>query len=96
MKMLTLTPALRQTALNCVWYKSPEAAIRDTADFAAHVLTYGDPIDIEVLRRQLDDDDLRAVLDEAPPGVFDSRSWAYWNLMAGRNEAPPMPERTLP
>ncbi|QDT14284.1 hypothetical protein CA12_03550 [Alienimonas californiensis] len=72
-------------------------ATADTARFAAHVLTYGGEADLAALREQLPTvADLRAVLDAAPAGVYDARSWAYWNLMAGRDDPPPPPARTLP
>jgi hypothetical protein len=96
MKRLFLTDALRRVAANCVWFETPEEAAADSARFAAYVLTYGDALDAAVLRTQLDDDDIREALDNAPPGIFDPRSWAYWNLMIGREEAPPLPQRRLP
>jgi hypothetical protein len=37
--------------------------------------------------------DFREALDHAPPGVFDARSWAYWNLKYGRAPVPPLPVR---
>lgn len=95
MKALELTPDLARVARRCVWYKSPEEAIRYPAHLVAHVLTYGTHEDVKVLRRQLSNDDLREAIDDAPAGVFDARSWAYWNLMVGRDEAPPMPRRRL-
>jgi hypothetical protein len=35
----------------------------------------------------------REVLAHVPAGVFDARSWAYWNLICGRRPAPPLPVR---
>src|SRR5208283_3927990 len=35
----------------------------------------------------------RLVKDKAPPGIFDPRSWACWNLKCGRLPAPPLPAR---
>lgn len=93
MKRLMLTPALREAAARCVWFKPPEEAIEYPEHLAAHIMTYGRIEDIDALREQLDWDDIRQALDHAPPGVFDARSWAYWNLMVGRYEAPPMPAR---
>ena len=90
---LTLTPALRRAAMRCLWFKPPEEAIQSPNELAAHILTYGLLPDFDALREQLGDDDLRAALDNAPPGIFDARSWAYWNLMVGRHETPPMPAR---
>lgn len=93
MKPLSLTPKLRRAATRCLWFKEPEAAIGAPAELAAHILTYGLLPDYDALREQMSDDDLREALDNAPPGIFDARSWAYWNLVAGRDEAPPMPIR---
>lgn len=95
MKSLVLTEALRRAAERCVWYEPPEAAVTDPARLVAHILTYGGIEDIHALRAQYSDKDLKDALDAAPPGIYDGRSWAYWNLMVGRYTAPPMPARRL-
>lgn len=95
MKPLPLTDALKKTAVACVWFEPPEQAIAIPARFAAYVLTFGTVDDVAALRDQMNDDDLRDALDAAPPGVFDARSWTYWNLIFGRFETPPMPTRVL-
>lgn len=95
MKPIELTDELERVARRCVWFKAPLEAVRYPEHFVAHVLTYGTHDDVKALRRQLGDDDLRDALDRAPAGVFDARSWAYWNLVLGRTEAPPMPTRRL-
>lgn len=94
-KPLTLTPRLKTAARRCVWWKRPIDAIAVPTHFIAYVLTYGTAEDVSELRRQIDDRDLRDAIDNAPPGVFDPRSWAYWNLMLGRYKTPPMPQRTF-
>lgn len=93
--MLRLTDALRQASLRCIWFETPEQAILHPARFAAYVFTYGAPSDVKALRAQLGDRELVALLDAAPPGIFDARSWAYWNLMMDRPETPPLPQRIL-
>jgi len=92
MKRLTLTPALRKAA-RCIWFETPDEAIEDPVRFAAFVLTHGDFDDVSGLLEQFGMADVRNALDNAPPGIFDARSWAYWNVMVGRDEAPPMPVR---
>jgi hypothetical protein len=92
-KSLQPTPDLLAVAEKTVWFKEPAATLANPAHFIAYALTYGTHADVKVLRRYVDDDDLREALDRAPPGVFDGRSWAYWNLMLGRYPAPPMPRR---
>lgn len=93
MKTLPLTPELLDVAQKTVWFKEPAATIAHPEHFIAYALTYGLHEDVKILRKYVDDDDLREALDHAPPGVFDGRSWAYWNLMMGRYPAPPMPQR---
>ncbi len=93
MKSLPLTSDLERVARRCVWFQEPEDTLSDPVHFVAHVLTFGTHDDVKVLRLHVTDDELRAALDTAPPGIYDARSWAYWNLMLGRDSASPMPER---
>jgi hypothetical protein len=86
-------PELHAIAERTVWFKSPELALASPYEFLAYLLTYGTYEDVTAVRRYLSLDDLREALDNAPPGIFDARSWAYWNLMVGRYPAPPMPIR---
>ena len=90
------TPDLETVARNTVWFKVPATALDDPFHLVAHVLTYGMHEDVRVLRGYLSDDDLREALDHAPPGIFDPRSWAYWNLKFERDPTTPLPQRTFP
>lgn len=94
MKALPLTPELLTVAGRVVWFKTPEEALAEPVHFLAHVMTYGTVEDLKVLRGVVGQEDFREVLDHAPPGVFDPRSWAYWNLKCGRRPTPPLPTRT--
>ena len=96
MKPLPHTAELLALAGRTVWYKPPDGAVADQTNLVAHVLTYGDQEDVKVLRRYMDLNDIRESLDRAPPGVFDERSWSYWNAMVGRFPPPPMPRRLIP
>ncbi|MBI1862222.1 MAG: hypothetical protein HYR96_15015 [Deltaproteobacteria bacterium] len=96
MKLLPPTDALLRVAQRMVWFKPPTEAIANGYHFVAHVLTYGTHEDVSTLRKHLSEDDLKEAIVNAPPGVFDTRSWAYWNLMIGRYPAPPLPERKIP
>jgi hypothetical protein len=92
---LTLTDALRKAAERCVWFEPAETSVADPARLAAYVLTYGSPEDVKTLRAQISESELRGLIDDAPAGIYDARSWAYWNLMTGRFDTPPMPQRLL-
>ena len=92
---LTLTDALRCAAQRCVWFEPPDDAIKQPARLAAYILAFGSFEDTNALREQLTEIDLRDLLDASPPGIFDGRSWAYWNLMVDRFVTPPLPVRAL-
>jgi hypothetical protein len=93
MKPLPETPELLAVAQRVVWFKQPAEALADTAHFLAHVMTYGTVEDLGALKGVAGENEFREALDNAPPGIFDPRSWAYWNLKCGRVPPPPMPVR---
>ena len=95
MKPLPQSPELEAVARHAVWFEPPAEALADQYHFVAHVLTYGTYEDVMILRKYLSAGDFREALDNAPPGIFDPRSWAYWNLKIGRYPAPPLPKRKL-
>jgi len=93
MNQLPLTPEIEAVARRVIWFQPPEQAIADPVRFVSYAMTYGMHEDMQVVRRCLSDADLREALDHAPAGIFDARSWAYWNLKLGRYPAPPLPAR---
>ena len=95
MNALPLTPEIEAIARRVVWFEPPEQAIADPVRFLAYAMTYGDHADMTVIRQHLSDDDLKEALSNAPPGIFDPRSWAYWNVKLGRYPTPPMPQRSF-
>ncbi len=88
-----LTADTEALARRLLWFEEPAQALADPVRFVAYALARATHEDMKVLRTYLDDDDIRAVLDQAPPGIIDARSWAYWNAWVGRYPAPPMPVR---
>lgn len=96
MKPLPLSADLLAVAPRVVWFEAPEVALADPVRFLAYVMTYGTPEDLAVVRRHVGDDEFREALEQAPPGIMDARSWAYWNVMAGKDDIPPLPSRRLP
>jgi hypothetical protein len=57
-------------------------------------MTYGTIEDLRALEGVVGQREFEETLEHAPPGVFDPRSWAYWNLSCGRMPAP-LPVRHL-
>jgi len=84
---------LLSVAHDVVWFMEPEEALQDAVFFLAHVMTYGTADDVTVVKRHFTPADFSRALENAPPGVFDPRSWAYWNTMFDRTPVPPMPKR---
>ncbi|MGL5116655.1 MAG: hypothetical protein ACRC7G_11695 [Beijerinckiaceae bacterium] len=96
MKPLPLSLDLLALAPRIVWFEPPEQALANPARFLAYLMTYGTMEDIAIVRRHVEPEDFTLALDIAPPGIMDARSWAYWNVMAGRYPPPPMPRRVFP
>lgn len=94
MKPLPVTTEMLNVARRVVWFRKPEEELADPVHFLAHVMIYGTIEDLIALRDIVGKDEFREVLEKAPPGIFDPRSWAYWNLKCGRQPAPSMPTRT--
>lgn len=94
MKHLPITPQLLHVARRVVWFNEPEKELANPVHFLAHVMTYGSVEDLATLEDIVDLDDFGEVLDKAPPGIFDQRSWAYWNVKCGRHSTQPLPTRT--
>ena len=95
MKKLMLTEELIGVASRVLWFESPEKALSDPVRFLTYAMTYGTHEDMNMVRQYVSDEELREILDQAPPGIFDARSWAYWNVILGRYPTPPLPERQL-
>lgn len=82
-------------AQRVVWFKDPADALADPIHFLAHVMTYGTMEDLRAIAGVVGDEDFREALERAPAGVFDGRSWAYWNSKMGRVPVPPLPVRRI-
>ena len=93
MKPLAVTKELEKVSRRVIWFENPQKALSDPIRFTAYAMTYGTHEDMKVVRQYLSDEDLIKVLENSPPGIFDGRSWAYWNLKMGRYPTPTMPKR---
>ncbi len=90
------TAELLDVARRVVWFQDAEQTLQRPNTFLAYLMTFTMPSDFAIVRRYVSMDDFRLALENAPPGVFDPRSWTYWNLVCGRNPVPPMPQRKIP
>ncbi len=95
MKSLPINDAFKKLSQRVIWFEPPEQALRDPVRFIAYAMTYATFDDMQCIRGQVTDDELREVLAKAPPGIIDPRSWAYWHVILGQFPPPTMPVRKL-
>lgn len=88
-------PELEAVARRVVWFEPPADALSNPARFVAYAAAYGSHEDMKVVRRHVSDDRLRELLNQAPPGIIDGRSWAYWHLVLGEYPPPALPARDI-
>jgi hypothetical protein len=93
MRDIPVTPLTLDIARRIIWFEPPEQALADPVRFLAYAMTHARHEDMRVIRQYVSDDDMRDALDNAPPGIIDPRSWAYWNSKMGRYPPPPLPVR---
>lgn len=93
MNPLPVTPELLNIAQRVVWFQDPRQTLVEPIRFLAYVMTYGTPEDIASVRKVVGPSEFREALTQAPPGVFDPRSWAYWHLVYAITPCPPLPPR---
>jgi hypothetical protein len=89
------TKEFHALAARVIWFEPPELALRDMSRFMAYAFRYASHHDMQMLRTKLNDDDLRAALSEAPPGIIDPRSWSFWHVVLGKFPVPPFPRREI-
>ena len=93
---MTRSPELDAVATRVIWFESADEALRYPNRFLAYLMTYGTLEEILVAKRHFSEAEFEAALDDAPPGIFDIRSWTYWNCVYGRKPVPPLPTRQIP
>ena len=92
---LPFTPELFAVSRRIIWFEEPETALQNATRFIAYAMRYATHPDMQIIRRFVDDDALRNTLRNAPPGIIDARSWAYWHVKLGILPIPSLPVRRL-
>lgn len=85
---------LRDVAARLFWWKGPDEALADARRFVAQAMTWSLG-DMRVVVSAYGEGALRAVLGDAPAGMFDRRPWDYWHTRLGIDHVPPLPRRRL-
>ena len=96
MSPLPVTSDMLAVAKRVVWFREPEDTLKDPIHFLCHLMTYTLPEDLGTVLAHIPITDFRQALEQAPAGIFDERSWAYWNVKLGRDPVPPLPQRIIP
>jgi energy-converting hydrogenase Eha subunit A len=85
---------LETLARKVFWWQPPEVSLANTSRFLAQVMTLGTWDEVKQVEKAFGVDAYRDALVNAPAGVFDARSWAYWHVVFGLPEAA-LPRRSL-
>ncbi len=93
MKSFPFTDEFMSAAQRIIWFEAPSTALSNPLRFTAYAMRYATPHDMDLILSHIGEAGLLEALDNAPPGIIDARSWAYWNAKVGRYPAPPMPSR---
>jgi hypothetical protein len=78
---------LKCIAAVVMWWLEPEAALARPLRFIMQVMALGTWRDVQTVSSVYGWSAFREALEQAEPGVFDSRSWAYWHAFFGRPES---------
>ena len=88
------TKQLKGIAKELFWWQPPEISLANPRRFLAQVMTLGTWDEVQQVKEVLGWDAFKDALLNAPAGVMDPRSWAYWHVYFGLPEAK-MPRRSL-
>jgi hypothetical protein len=78
---------LKRLARGLFWWQPPEVSLANPRRFLAQVVTLGTWDEVHQVKGFMGWDAFKDALLNAPPGVFDGRSWAYWHAFFGLPEA---------
>ena len=85
---------LAPIARRIVWDEPVAYTLEHPDVFLTRLMVHGTLEDIVAVKRHFNDDAFRDAIRNAPPGLFDPRSWSYWHVVL-RMEPPPLPSRRI-
>lgn len=92
----SVSRSLEEIARRYVWWQPADVSLARRSHFLCQLMQLGTDDDVRTVRDLVGDDALRDSLANAPPGIFDERSWNFWHLFLFRRPPPPLPDRALP
>jgi hypothetical protein len=91
---MQIDDGLTRVARELFWWQAPEVALANPRRFLAQVMTLGTWQEVQLVKEAFGWDAYKDALLNAPAGIFDGRSWAYWRAVFGLPEAE-LPRRSL-
>jgi hypothetical protein len=92
----TVSLRLAAMARRVCWWEPVAATLENTALFLCRIMALGTWDDICIALDHYGRDAFREALQNAPPGLFDPRSWHYWHHRLKLLPVPPLPQRAIP
>ena len=86
---------LRGIAERLMWWQPPARSLEQTRRFIVQVMVLGTWEDVKATQQVYGEGAFREALRDAPPGIFDVRSWSYWHHVFGMLPVPALPRRKL-
>jgi len=87
---------LAAIARRVCWWEPAAATLANTPLFLCRIMALGTWDDICTALRYYDRDAFSEALRNAPPGLFDLRSWHYWHHRLNLLPVPSLPRRVIP
>ncbi|MBI5577279.1 MAG: helix-turn-helix transcriptional regulator [Deltaproteobacteria bacterium] len=87
---------LRKMARRYIWWRSPEASIKDPLRVIAQIMDVGTLEDMQQATAAIGKSRMVEVLNHARPGWFHPKSWAFWHTvleLTSPGRTPPIPVR---
>ena len=63
------------------WFDNPETLVKNTDRFLCYFMQYCQAKDIAVVKKHFSQQQFKKALDNAPLGIIDARSKAYWEIV---------------
>jgi hypothetical protein len=78
------------------WWEPPSTTLKNTPLFLCRIMALGTWDDICTAIEHYGEDAFGDALKNAPPGLFDPRSWHYWHHRLNLLPVPSLPQRVIP
>lgn len=77
------------------WYRPAEELLNNQPLFLCQVMARGHTDDVVKTMEYFSKDDFVIAYQNAPPGLFDQRAWAYWGVYLLGESLLPFPVRKM-